>query len=217
MSELIMLLGGSGGGKSSSLEKLPPKETLIVSVDGKKPPFSLKNWPKLEKDRPDGSFYIPKRENVYGSIKGAINLALDSGKDKIIIDDSQYVLANQFFARAHEKGFDKFNELGQHFWLFIDYLRSLPENVTVYMLHHTDTDDVGNIKPKTIGKMLDDKGCIEGRFTICLLAKRVDEVYKIYSSLTGQQVVKAPRGMLDNEMDNELYEIDKKIREYYGI
>ena len=217
MSEPVLLLGDSGSGKSTSLRKLNPEETLLISVDGKRPPFSMKDWPKLTKENPKGSFYIPKRESAYGSIKGAIKLALEAGKDKIIIDDSQYLLANQFFARAHEKGFDKFNELGQHFWLFIDYLRSLPDNVTVYMLHHTDTNEIGHVKPKTIGKMLDDKGCVEGRFTICLLAKKVDDEHKIYSAYTGQPVVKAPMGMLEAEMDNDLAIIDQKIREYYGM
>jgi len=127
-------------------------------------------------------------------------------------------LANTFFDRAEERGYDKFSQMGKNFWQFIEFLRDLPEDVTVYMLHHLEYTEQGMIKPKTIGKMLDQQGSVEGRFTICLLAEKVEDEHIVRTSMSSQPVIKAPMGMFDDcEIDNDLKLIDEKIREYYGI
>lgn len=214
MAEGILILAGSGAGKTHSCKTLDPKTTLLVSVDGKRPPFSLKVWPKHNSEQ-QGSYYVPIKNNMYGSIKGAIKA---SDKKTIVIDDSQYLMANSFFARAHERGFDKFNELGQSFWLFLDFLRDLPDDVTFYLLHHVDETDTGKIKPKTLGKMLDDKGCIEGRFTVCLRAYREEGTGYFSARVEGQDIFKAPEDMFKSDpMPNDLGMVDHTVREYWGI
>ena len=216
MSEPILILGASGSGKSYSLRNLNPKLTLIVSVDGKRPPFSLKEWPKFTPDNKTGSMYVPQREDVYNSLRRAISAAVKAGKKIIVIDDSQFLLANDFFAKAHEKGYEKFTTLGQSFWSLIEFSRDLADDVTVYFMHHPELDNFGNIQVKTIGKMLSEKGSIEGRFTVCLLAQKNDGSYKIHSS-HDQCIIKAPPGMLEAVEENDLALIDKKIREYWGM
>jgi hypothetical protein len=214
MAEGILILAASGAGKTYSCRTLDPDKTLLISVDGKRPPFSLKDWPKLEQDG-SGSYYVPKKSNLYGSVKAAIKA---SDKKTIVIDDSQYLMANSFFSRAHERGFDKFNELGQQFWLFLDFLRELPDDVTFYLLHHIDENDAGHVKPKTLGKMLDDKGCVEGRFTVCLKAYREEGIGHFSARVEGQDVFKAPEGMFSEDpMSNDLAVVDKEIREFWGI
>ena len=42
----------------------------------------------------------------------------------------------------------------------------------VYFVMHEETTDLGAVKPKTIGKLLDEKVCIEGLFTIVLRAEK---------------------------------------------
>lgn len=218
MSEPILILGASGSGKSIAARNMDPKKSLFISVDGKRPPFSLKEWKKLEKGSETGSFYIPRRDNPYGSVKGAIQMGVENGKKTIFIDDSQFLLANDFFAKAHEKGYEKFTQMGQQFWNLIEFARDLPDDVTVYFLHHPELDAVGNVKVKTIGKMLDEKGSVEGRFTVCLLCQKVDGQHSITSNLPDNAIVKAPPGMFDQDpMDNDFKIIDQKIRDYWGI
>ena len=45
---------------------------------------------------------------------------------------------------------------------------------------HEDTNDFGDIKPKTIGKMLDEKICLEGMFTLYLdVYRRMASIYSL--------------------------------------
>lgn len=218
MSEPILILGASGSGKSYAARNMDPKTTLLISVDGKRPPFSLKGWSKLAKGNEGGSFYIPRRENPYGTVKGAMKTAIENGKKTIFIDDSQFLLANDFFAKAHEKGYEKFTAMGQQFWNLIEFARDLPDDVTVYFLHHPELDPIGNVKVKTIGKMLDEKGSVEGRFTVCLLAQKVDGQHSIAASLPDNSIVKAPPEMFETDpLENDFAIIDKQIREYWGM
>ena len=88
MSEPILILGASGSGKSRSVKDLDPKTTLLISVDGKRPPFGMKEWGRLSKENPEGSFTIPKRDDPYKYVKGSILQGLKTGKKTFIIDDS---------------------------------------------------------------------------------------------------------------------------------
>lgn len=216
MSEPILIIGASGTGKTYSLRNMDPKTTLHISVDGKRPPF--KAWTKLDEANKDGSYYCPRKESIYATTRKAIKAGVDAGKTAIVIDDSQYLLANEFFRRAHEKGYEKFNDLGCDFWNLIEYCRSLADNVLVYFLHHTDVDVNGDLKVKTIGKMLDDKACIEGKFSVCLLAQKVDGQYSITSSVDNSSIIKAPPGMFEgNPMENDMAKIDEAIRTFWGM
>lgn len=218
MAEPILLLGASGSGKTYAARNLDPKKTLLISVDGKRPPFSLKDWGTMSSDNVTGSFYVPKRDNPYPTLKKATQTAIENGKKIILIDDSQFLMANEFFDKAQEKGYEKFTTLGYNFWKLIDFMRDLPDDVTVYFLHHTEIDSFGTIQVKTIGKMLSEKGCLEGRFTVCLLAQKVDGQHQITSSMDDQTIVKAPPGMFDADpMDGDLAVIDKSARAYWGM
>jgi len=164
----------------------------------------------MDSDNPTGSFYCPRRESPYGTLKKAVKTAIENGKKTIVIDDSQYLMANEFFTRASEKGFEKFTEIGQKFWL--------PDDITFYFLHHTEPDAIGQIKVKTIGKMLDEKGCVEGRFTVCLLATKEDGCHIIKAQLEDNPIIKAPPEMFSSEpMEADLAIVDAEAREYWGI
>ena len=218
MAEPILIIGASGSGKTYACRNFPPEKTLLISVDGKRPPFPLKGWGTMTAENVKGSFYIPKRENPYATLKKATKTAVENGKKIIIVDDSQFLMANEFFARAHEKGYEKFTELGQKFWTLIDFMRDLPDDVTVYFLHHTELDHLGDVKVKTIGKMLDEKGSVEGRFTVCLLAVKEDNAHVIKGSLDNNSIVKSPPDMFPQEpIEGDLALIDTWAREYWGM
>lgn len=216
MSEPILILGASGSGKSYSQRNLDPAKTFIISVDGKRLPFKSKDWAEFNNENTDGSFYRPPKSRTYDRIKKAITCAVEKGKKSIIIDDSQYLLCNEFFQRAYEKGFDKFTEIATKFHDLIDFSRTLPDDVLVYFLHHVDYDNENRMKAKTVGKMIEEKTNLEGKFTVCLFATKQDGTHKFFCSLPDETIVKAPPEMFDgDEMDNDLNKVDQCIREFW--
>jgi len=218
MSEPILILGRSGSGKSYSLRNLDPKETCIISVDHKKPPFSLKEWGIYSEKNTSGSIINLSRDSSYQKLMQIMGFQSMTNKKKVIvIDDSQYLMAHSFFKRANETGYQKFTDLGKNFWDLIDFSRNLHPETNVYFMHHIDKDDQGELKPKTLGKLLDDKACIEGRFTVCLYAVKTEDKYSFHSSYDSQSVFKAPPEMFPaKEFDNDLAVVDKCIRDYWG-
>jgi len=219
MSEAIMILGDTGTGKSYSCRNLDPATTLLVSVDGKRYPFRLKGWEKLTPDNVGGSLYHPpKGAGAYSKIQNAVKTAVSNGKKVIVLDDTQFLMANEFFARAMETGYGKFTEMATKFHTMIDFAGSLPDDVTVYFMHHLEYEGESRIKVKTCGKMLDSQTNVAGKFTVCLLAQKLDEEYKFCANIPSQGIVKAPPGMFEvDPMDNDLAAIDTNIREYWGI
>ena len=179
----------------------------------------MKGWEKFTAENPKGSLYIPRStgSKAYQVVKKASEEAIKNGKDIIVIDDSQYLMSNEFFDRAYEKGYGKFTDMGKNFHDMIVWARNQPDNVLIYFLHHLELDSDGSKKVKTVGKMLDTQTSIEGKFTICLLAEKEDESYELKSSVPSESIFKAPPEMLEDEMDNNLAEVDQKIRSFWGI
>ena len=88
----------------------------------------------------------------------------------------------------------------------------------VYFLLHTERDSDGNIKVKTIGKMLDEKLTVEGTATIVLMTNVVDGKYTFQTQNSGKDICKSPMGMFQNYLiDNDLKMVDGIIREYYEL
>lgn len=144
-------------------------------------------------------------------------------KNSVVIDDSGYLIVNMFM-RGHSSAgagnavFGFYNKVGDSFWNLVEFVKSLPENKIVYFIMHEDRNDFGDIKPKTIGKILDEKVCLEGMFTIVLRSTRNNEKYVFRTQSDGSDVAKTPLGLFeDMEIDNDLKVVDDKIREYYDL
>ena len=142
----IMILGESGSGKSASMRELDPRETLLIQAVRKPLLFRGANWRPYNKNDKSGSIVVT--DNWSHVIK-AFSLANSLGRDKIIIDDFQYILANEFMRRATETGFTKFTEIGHHAWSIFMAAQNLPGNARIYVLSHTDTNEQGHTKAKT--------------------------------------------------------------------
>ena len=195
----VMILGRSGVGKSASMRNIPEDRYSVVEVNGKPLPFKTKKASYNSSDYANISAYMHK-----------------TPADIIVIDDSQYLMANEFMRRAKEKGYEKFTEIGLNFWNLINDVQSLPAHKIVYFLHHVETEDNGFIKEKTIGKMLDEKICIAGMFTIVLYADKSDKTYYFDTQSNGKTPAKTPMGMFEKQtIDNDLYAVDTAIRAYY--
>jgi len=135
-----------------------------------------------------------------------------------VIDDFQYILANEFMRRTDERGFDKFTDIGKHAWDILCAASSLPDRVRVYILSHTETSESGRVKAKTIGRMLDEKITIEGMFSIVMRTSIINGQYLFSTKNNGSDTVKTPLGLFDaDHIDNDLAAVDAAIVDYYQL
>lgn len=197
----ILLIGKSGSGKSTSLRNFKKDEVAVINVLGKPLPFR--------------SDIKAVKLDDYTNILNQIKL---TKKDVIVIDDANYLITNEFMKNSSIKGYDKYNEMANHFFELINGIKNIEGGKTVYLIMHEDVDDNGNVKPKTIGKLLDEKVNIQGMFTICIRAMFENGKYIFRLKTNGQDCVKTPFGMFDtDEMDNDLKAFDNVVREYYSL
>lgn len=197
----VLILGESGSGKSASLRNFDPGEIGIFNVAGKPLPFRKK---------------LPAANNATYSV---IEKALANPKLRAYaVDDSQYLLAFEFFDRAKETGYNKFTDIALHFRGLIQFvIEKTPPDCIVYFLHHTEQTGDGTYKAKTIGKMLDEKLTVEGLFSIVLLCRAEKDKHYFLTQAEGMSTAKSPMEMFPPEIDNDLKAVDTAIREYWGL
>lgn len=216
MSNAILVIGMSGTGKSRSIKNLPSEETFIINIMDKNLPFkgSNKAYTKLSADGLTGNYYSSDDSN---SILRAIKLINEKRLDikNLIIDDFQYSMCAEFMKRSSERSYDKFTDIGKNAWNIIRSVISCREDLFCAVLSHSEIDNHGNTKFKTIGKMLDDKVVIEGLFTICFTSVIVDGQYKFLTQWDNGLMAKSPEGMFSKYIDNDLNFIKKKIIGYF--
>lgn len=204
MGKKVLILGASGTGKSASMRNFSKDEILIINVAGKDMPFK----------EPKGGFEKLNTDQ-YRDIKRAMT---NTKKKVIVIDDCQYLMANEFMRRATEKGYDKFTEIAQNFWDLQQAISKLPEDVVVYEISHIERDQDGNEKMKTIGKMLDEKITVEGMFSIVLKTVVNDGNYYFQTQNSGKDTCKSPIGLFNSMLiENDLKKVDNAIRDYYDL
>ena len=210
----VLIIGRSGSGKTYSLKNFNPEEVGVISVEKGRLPFKTDIKPvRLPKDPTNGEARDAAQLNAvkYVWIMNAIKKAKVKA---IVIDDSQYMLVNELFDRAYEKGYDRFTSMAQKFRDLIHFVNELEDDSKiVYFLHHSETDTDGREKVKTIGKMLDEKLTVEGCFDIVLYCQD----HKFFTQANGQSTAKSPEDMFPLEIPNDLKAVDTAIREYYGM
>lgn len=198
----VLILGESGSGKSTSLRNFEPEEVSIFNVAGKPLPFRKKLPVKFTSD--------------YATIEGLIQT---SKKKAFVIDDSQYLLCFEAFAKAKETGYGKYTDMALHFYNLVQFvIRQLPPDVIVYFLHHTEEDsNTGKVKAKTLGKMLDNQLTVEGLFSIVLMCFTDGKKHVFVTQSDGMTTCKSPMEMFPLEIDNDLHLVDQTIRDYYNM
>ena len=198
----VLIMGKSGSGKTYSIKEMDPESVGIFSVEKSRLPFRKK-------------FHVAANATYTMIIK-----ALSAPKLKTyIIDDSQYLMANDMFDKAKVTGYGKFTDMAKKFRDLIHFINAqVPGDVIVYFLHHTETDsNTGEVKAKTCGKMLDNQLTVEGCFNIVLLATIEDKKHYFVTQSDGTTTAKSPEGMLEEKIPNDLAAVDSAIREYYEI
>lgn len=198
----VLILGESGSGKSASLRNFEPADIGIINVAGKPLPFRKK---------------LPVcNTSDYSKIKNAIK---GNQQKAFAIDDSQYLMCFESFAKAKETGYGKYTDMALHFYDLVQFvITQTPTDVIVYFLHHTDQDsNTGKTRAKTLGKMLDNQLTLEGLFSIVLLCYTDGKKHVFETQSDGTNTCKSPMDMFPAEIDNDLKAVDSAIREYYDL
>lgn len=203
----VLIIGKSGSGKSTSMRNCVDKDFNLIRALDKPLPFrgKINGW----------------KTDDYQTIMKAL---IQSKAASIVIDDAGYLITNHFM-RGHSscgKGnavFELYNSIGDSFWNLIQFIiNKLPEDKIVYLMMHEEMNDFGEVRPKTIGKLLDEKVCIEGMFTIVLRSIEEDGNYMFVTQAANGAVSKSPIGMFEDvTIDNDLAMVDDAIRNYYGF
>lgn len=214
----VLIMGASGSGKSTSLRNLPVEDTAIINITNKPMPFRLKKGMTVAtlKDFQKDDEKELSYEELYKRIVATIK---NTKKKIIVIDDSSYMMSFENFEKANNKGYDKFTMMAKNYYDLIKAAISCDDEKIVYVIMHEEIDDVNQLyRPKTIGKMLSNQLVIEGLFSIVLRSVYKNGEYIFQTQNDGTSVCKSPMGMFETkEIPNDLYEVDKIIRDYYGF
>lgn len=199
----ILLMGGSGTGKSTSLRNLPADETAIINVTNKPMPFKNKNGIK-----------VTNCKDYEQMIKAIIN----TNKRIVVVDDSSYMMTFENFDKATNKGYDKFTQMAVNYYDLITTPQKCSGEKIIYFITHEEMNEDMIAKPKTIGKMLSQQLVIEGLFTVVLRSMLKNGEYVFQTHNDGTSVCKSPIDMFEDDfIPNDLAEVDKILREYYDF
>jgi len=207
MAKCVFIYGKSGSGKSRSLLNFGEDEIFLVQTIDKELPFRKKFKYTLVTDNTDK--IIQKLQNM------PVNTA--------VIDDAGYLMTNAFM-RGHsqpksgDSSFAMYNYIADRMWYLINAIRALPPEKIVYLVFHEDGDDYGGFRLRTIGKLLDQKVCLEGMVTIVLRCITKDKEHVFLTRTDGSDITKSPEEMFEaDEIPNDLKAVDDAIRKYYEI
>ena len=206
MATVVLLYGKSGSGKSRSLKNFGEDEIYLINVLGKRLPFK-------------GTFkYITCTDDPQTICLGLSKMPCNAA----VIDDFGYIMTN-LFMRGHGSGdqFKLYNQIGDVVWNLIDWIQNpanVPDNKIVYLIMHDDLADDGSSKLRTIGKLLDQKVCIEGMVTVVLHSMVKGDRHIFRTNSDGNDIAKSPEGMFTElEIENDLKAVDTAIRSYWGL
>lgn len=212
MSIAVLILGPSGSGKSTSLQNLDPAKVQLIQPIKKPLPFKSAEWKLRTKEHLSGTIV---RSDDSATIERAMR---GTTREIIVVDDFQAVLTNELMRRSTENGFQKFSDIGRGAWNTFIAAGDLEEHKRVYIMAHTNTDEFGNIRMRTVGKMVDEKVVPEGYFTIVLRAEIINDKHVFATKTNGHDCSKSPIGMFDSfHIPNDIAAVDAAICEYYGI
>lgn len=198
----VLILGESGSGKSTSLRNFTAEEVGIFNVASKPLPFRQKLRCA------NGADY----KTITQSLSKPTKLK------SYVIDDSQALMAFALFSKCKETGYGKFTEIALDFYNLLQLVINItPPDCIVYFLHHTETNDAGKVKAKTVGKMLDSHLTVEGLFSIVLLTRTDGTRHWFETQSDGFTTAKSPMDMFLREIDNDLKMVDTTIREYWNL
>lgn len=196
----ILIIGEPGSGKTSSVRTLPVEETFMISVANKKMPLKHNGgYVVCDKENPHGNFF--KGANSYEDIMKKI-MYIESKRPEIkhiIIDDLQYLMCNEMFECAMEKGYDRFTLIAKNMMRFIEFCISR-DKTNIIILTHSEISDSKTAWMKLVGKMTREKGDPEGKFEIVLHSVFLDDKYYFLTNREKDYLARSPMGMFEKKL-----------------
>lgn len=203
----VLIYGKSGSGKSRSMKFFKDDEIFLINIEGKSLPFRQ-------------SFkYVGKTDKVDTIIDQLNKMTCKT----CVIDDAGYLMTHTFMNNHKNKkgsaSFDMYDDIADTMYFLIQRIKAeTPDDVIVYIIFHEDTNDSGETKIRTIGKLLDNKVCLEGMVTVCLRCMSDNGKHFFRTATDGFDITKSPEDMFsETEIDNNLKLVDETIREFYGL
>lgn len=226
MANIVIVLGKSGTGKSTSIKGLDPKETVIINTLKKRLPF--KGSASMYNKENKNLFNVDAYTTVVSYLKSISDKALNV--KNIVLDDVIYVMRKEYFTRAKEAGYGKYTELAAHFQQIISTCEDLREDLNVFFMMHSEdvTSDGSTVEYKvsTIGKLLDSQyNPVEVVPMVLYSDIKFDEKgnasYGFYTHATMVNTVKipakSPDGMFEEDfIQNDLGYVVTKMNEFYN-
>lgn len=210
-SNIIGLAGFSGSGKSTSLKYLTPESTFIISCTNKQLqiPGFRKKYPKAEiKDKKlVGNWLI---SNNYANIEKIMKIISNTRPEikTIVIDDANYLLSNETFATALDKGYTKFSVMAKNYYDLLMMCQSLKDGLTVVFICHIEnagTEENPMYKIWTTGKMLSQQVNLDGLFSYLIYSERYkddesDEIkYRFKTRTDGNDTCRTVAGCFEDK------------------
>lgn len=195
-----MILGTSGSGKTTSLEKLDPKTTFYIDADGKG--LSWKGWRNQYNKANKNYFQCDDPNQIY-----AIMQQVDTAQKHIkylVIDTLNGCMVADEMRRSRDKGYDKWLDLASSVYNIVDYSNKMRDDLTVILVGHTQTSDDGFTCMLTNGRKLN-KICLESKMTTVLLSHINDNGEYVFDTKAKNSTCKTPRGAFDtDEIPNDI-------------
>lgn len=205
-----MIIGTSGSGKTTSLEKLDPKQTFYIDADGKG--LSWKGWRKQYNKENKNYFQCDAPEQIFSLMQ-----TIDEKQKQIkflVIDTLNGCMVADEMRRAKEKTYDKWMDLAQSVYGIVDYSNKMRDDLTVILIGHTQTSDDGFTCMLTNGRKLN-KICLESKMTTVLLSRINDNGEYVFETRAKNSTTKTPRGAFDaDEIPNDITLVIDALKDF---
>lgn len=205
-----MIIGTSGSGKTTSLEKLDPKQTFYIDADGKG--LSWKGWRKQYNKENKNYFQCDAPEQIFSLMQ-----TIDEKQKQIkflVIDTLNGCMVADEMRRSKEKAYDKWVDLAQSVYNIVDYSNKMRDDLTVILIGHTQTSDDGFTCMLTNGRKLN-KICLESKMTTVLLSRINDNGEYVFETRARNSTAKAPRGAFDvDEIPNDITLVIEALKDF---
>ena len=205
-----MIIGTSGSGKTTSLEKLDPKQTFYIDADGKG--LSWKGWRKQYNKENKNYFQCDAPEQIFSLMQ-----TIDEKQKQIkflVIDTLNGCMVADEMRRSKEKAYDKWVDLAQSVYNIVDYSNKMRDDLTVILIGHTQTSDDGFTCMLTNGRKLN-KICLESKMTTVLLSRINDNGEYVFETRAKNSTAKTPRGAFDDdEIPNDITLVIEALKDF---
>ena len=216
--EIVLIMGESGSGKSTSARNLNSEKTCIIKPNSNSLPF-----PGYNKNYEEGkNLFITDK---ISDVKALLRADFMKKFDVVFIDDlnlwfNARTTSTSFIGQnAGNAAFAKWNVFAADvIQSFFKPAKDMKEGTTLIISAHTEVKDNGLIGIKTSGKLLDNSLKMQSYATYVLhalvLESDKDVTYKFLTNRDGIHEAKSPAGCLDKYIPNDLDAVVKRIKAY---